>query len=83
MSRSARRRGMLVGAMVGSSIANKKNAAAAAAAAPPDAPSAAPPVDAPAGDGVAGEIKKLGELRDQGLITEEEFTAKKKQLLGI
>lgn len=29
------------------------------------------------------EIKKIKELYDQGIITEEEFTAKKKQLLGI
>lgn len=79
MSRSARRRGMLVGAMIGSSMANKKNAAAAAAAAPP----VAPPAAAAADEGVAGEIRKLGALRDQGLITEEEFAAKKKQLLGI
>lgn len=31
----------------------------------------------------ADEIKKYAELRDQGIITEEEFNAKKKQLLGI
>jgi len=29
------------------------------------------------------ELKRLAELRDQGVITEEEFEAKKKQLLGI
>jgi putative oligomerization/nucleic acid binding protein len=29
------------------------------------------------------QIKNLAELRDQGILTEEEFTAKKKQLLGI
>ena len=29
------------------------------------------------------DIIKLGELRDQGLITEEEFTIKKKAILGI
>jgi hypothetical protein len=29
------------------------------------------------------ELKKLAELKDKGIITEEEFTAKKKQLLGI
>lgn len=38
---------------------------------------AAPPVDAVA------EIKKYKELMDQGIITEDEFTAKKRQLLGI
>jgi Short C-terminal domain len=32
---------------------------------------------------VADEIKKLAELRDSGILTEEEFSAKKKQLLGI
>jgi len=31
---------------------------------------------------VADQIKKLAELRDQGILTEEEFTAKKKDLLA-
>nr|WP_316620774.1 SHOCT domain-containing protein [uncultured Ruminococcus sp.] len=31
----------------------------------------------------ADEIRKLAQLRDEGVITDEEFTAKKKQLLGI
>ncbi|MGM7724369.1 SHOCT domain-containing protein [Metabacillus sp. Hm71] len=31
----------------------------------------------------ADELKKFAELRDQGVITEEEFNAKKKQILGI
>jgi hypothetical protein len=29
------------------------------------------------------ELEKLAALRDQGIITEEDFEAKKKQLLGI
>jgi hypothetical protein len=29
------------------------------------------------------ELGKLGELKTQGLITEEEFQMKKKQILGI
>jgi hypothetical protein len=29
------------------------------------------------------ELKKLGQLKDEGVITDEEFTAKKKQLLGL
>ena len=33
-------------------------------------------------DAVA-EIKKYKDLLDSGIITEEEFTAKKKQLMGI
>jgi len=31
----------------------------------------------------AAQIEELGKLKDQGLLTEEEFTAKKKQILGI
>jgi len=29
------------------------------------------------------ELAKLGGLKDQGIITQEEFDAKKKQLLGL
>ena len=29
------------------------------------------------------EIKQLAEMKDQGILTEEEFQAKKKQILGI
>ncbi|MBB6446517.1 DUF4429 domain-containing protein [Bacillus benzoevorans] len=32
---------------------------------------------------VADQIKKLSELRDNGIITDDEFNAKKKQLLNI
>lgn len=51
----------------------------AAAAAPP--PAAAPA--APAGPDPAAEIQKYAALKDQGLITEEEFAAKKRAILGI
>jgi hypothetical protein len=37
------------------------------------------PLDTP---DVAGQIRKLGELRDEGLLTEEEFQTKKTELLG-
>ena len=40
------------------------------------------PAPAPAVDAVA-EIKKYKELLDAGVITEAEFAAKKKQLMGI
>jgi hypothetical protein len=47
------------------------------------APAAAPPPPAaPAGDAVIEQIRKLGELRDAGLLTPEEFEAKKAELLG-
>jgi hypothetical protein len=47
----------------------------AAAAAP--APAAAPEPE------YVGELERLSQLRDQGIITNEDFEAKKKQLLGI
>ncbi len=31
----------------------------------------------------ADELKKFADLRDRGIITEEEFNAKKKQILGL
>jgi thiaminase len=31
----------------------------------------------------ATQIQQLAQLKDQGLLTEEEFSAKKKQILGI
>ncbi len=42
-----------------------------------------PPPAAPPTVDVADQIRKLGELRDQGLLTNEEFEAKKKQILGL
>ena len=48
--------------------------------APPPAPSA--PASAGQTDYLA-ELEKLGELKDKGIITDEEFETKKKQLLGI
>jgi predicted Zn-dependent peptidase len=41
---------------------------------------AAPPPAAPA---YAAELEQLAQLKNQGIITEEEFDAKKKQILGI
>jgi hypothetical protein len=46
--------------------------------APPAAPAAAP-----AAPDYAGELEQLAQLRDSGVITSEDFEAKKKQLLGI
>lgn len=44
---------------------------------------AQPPIAAQPQPAYMAELGKLGELRAQGIITEEEFQAKKKQLLGI
>jgi hypothetical protein len=41
----------------------------------------APPPAAPAVDPVV-RLKELGELRDSGVLTEEEFAAQKAKLLG-
>jgi hypothetical protein len=50
-------------------------AAAAPAQSPAPAPSSEP--------SYLAELEKLGELRDKGIITDEEFDAKKKELLGL
>ena len=47
----------------------------AEAAAPAPAPAAEPEY--------VGELERLSQLRDQGILSDEEFEAKKKQILGI
>jgi hypothetical protein len=49
----------------------------AEAAAPAPASAAAPEPD------YVGELERLAQLQDQGIITDDEFEAKKKQILGI
>jgi predicted Zn-dependent peptidase len=44
---------------------------------------AATPAAAPAAPDYAAELEQLAQLKAQGIITEEEFDAKKKQILGI
>jgi hypothetical protein len=41
------------------------------------------PQAAPAGADYTAELEKLAKLRDEGVISAEDFEAKKKQLLGI
>ena len=57
----------------------------AAKAPPPDAAPApaAPAQAAPAQQDDMAEIQQLAAMKDQGILTEEEFQAKKKQILGI
>jgi Short C-terminal domain len=43
----------------------------------------APPPQAVPDPGYVGELERLSQLRDQGIISDEEFEAKKKQILGI
>jgi|SRR5215212_4901589 hypothetical protein len=56
-------------------FSSREEPAEAAAAAP--APAATPEPE------YVGELERLSQLRDQGIITNEDFEAKKKQLLGI
>lgn len=68
--RRARRRGLVVGAAVGSHMANKKD-------------DSQPAPVAPAQSDMASQLNELEGLKQQGVITQEEFDAKKKQILGI
>ena len=74
-----------------------KSAQNSAAAAQTQAAQAAPPAPAPAYEPAAPEaaapeaitseqietLKQLAALKDQGILTEEEFSAKKAEILGI
>jgi hypothetical protein len=86
---TAARTAVVVG--TASAVSNKaasNQAAKAQAAAPPAADvaaAAAPAPDAPAAlsDDVYEQLKKLGELREAGILTDAEFDAKKAQILGL
>ena len=88
---TAARTAVVVG--TASAVSNKaasNQAAKAQAAAPPPpaaeaAAAAAPAPDAPAAlsDDVYEQLKKLGELREAGILTDAEFDAKKAQILGL
>ena len=52
-----------------------------AAQQPEYAPPAAPAQPAP--PSYVAELEQLGRLKEQGLITDDEYEAKKKQILGI
>ena len=43
----------------------------------------APPAAAPAEDDQLAQLEKLGDLHAKGILTDEEFAAKKAQILGI
>jgi hypothetical protein len=43
----------------------------------------APAPAAPAGDPSIDELTQIAQLHDQGILTDEEFAAKKAQILGI
>ncbi len=53
------------------------------AASQPEPQAAPPPAAAPAPQDDMTQIQQLATMKDQGLLTQEEFEAKKKQILGI
>ena len=53
------------------------------AASQPETQAAPPATAAPAPQDDMAQIQQLATMKDQGLLTEEEFQAKKKQILGI
>lgn len=71
----SRRRGMIMGAAIASSR-SKKQAAAHHVVTEPIPPAAT-------SDNSIEQLKQLAELKDQGILTQEEFEAKKKQILGL
>jgi hypothetical protein len=46
---------------------------------PPPPPAAAPPAE----DDSLAQLQKLGDLKAQGILTEEEFAAQKAKILGL
>ncbi|MBW4061458.1 SHOCT domain-containing protein [Candidatus Saccharibacteria bacterium] len=89
-----RRRGVgLVGTMArtavvaGTATAVAGNVASRQQQSQPQAAPAPAPQEQPAAAPVAAdpyaEIEKLGSLKDQGYLTEDEFQAKKRQILGL
>jgi hypothetical protein len=71
-------------AHMGARSAQRSAADAQAEAAPPDA---GPADEAAAPEAAESaqiqELRQLAALRDQGILTEEEFSAKKAQILGL
>ena len=66
-------------------VSGRVAAAQGAPAAAPAAPAAdATATESPAGlsDDVVTQLKQLAELRDSGVLTEDEFSAQKAKLLG-
>jgi Short C-terminal domain len=76
---------MMGGRRVARRTARRTSRRMSAAQAPPPAmaPAAAPAPAAPAQQDEMAEIQKLAQMKEQGILTEEEFAAKKKQILGI
>lgn len=64
------------------STAEQANAPVQQYAPPPQAQYAPPPMPAPEEDLIT-QLERLGALKAQGILTEEEFAAAKQKLLGV
>ena len=77
MARMERRRSFVQGQLgMRQDFGRQDQPAEAKTAAPAPAPAAPEPE-------YVGELERLAQLRDQGIISNDDFEAKKKQLLGI
>ncbi len=75
-------RGMARTAVVAGTATAVSNNVSRRQAARYDQQAAAQPAAAPVDDTTA-QLQQLAELKNQGILTQEEFDAKKKQILGI
>ena len=79
--RRGRRRGLVVGAAVGAGVARHRNKKAQANDTSQMESEA--PVDDGNSDSIRTQLAELQGLRDDNLISDPEYQAKKKQILGI
>lgn len=77
---AAARTAVIVGTANAVSHRQAERYAGQQAAPPEEAPQAAAPA---AADDVAAQIEAMAKLHAEGILTDEEFSAKKAQLLGI
>ncbi|OGL37081.1 hypothetical protein A3E49_03210 [Candidatus Saccharibacteria bacterium RIFCSPHIGHO2_12_FULL_49_19] len=70
-----RRRGLVVGMAAGAAMSNRGDKQ-------DDSAQAAQPAQ-PAQSDMATQLQELENLKQQGIITQEDFDAKKKQILGV
>ena len=77
LGRRQARRNMMVGMAIGSSRARRQAATPVQQAAAPQ------PAAQKSSDDTVTKIRELKQLVDEGILTQEEFEAKKAKLLGI
>jgi membrane protease subunit (stomatin/prohibitin family) len=76
-------RGRGIALVAGARMGQARAEQAAAQQQAQQAPQAAAPAAAPASTDTAAEIQKLADLHASGALTDEEFAAMKKKLLGL